>query len=362
MKAWHEGDTPGMDESLTRELKEAEAAIADTERRLGPDSPELADLLQKYAALLRKTERRALDAVNVEARAKAIRAKMYAEEERVHGTTTVTVVKPKERERAALGMYLGLAGVAVAVASLFINHAFLKILLPLAVVLAIADVVITRGGLWRIVMVIVFAGSAWCADQSLPDLMLVNSPPIDRFNYASEHPDIVSEAHKLDKPSQVFGYQISLPAEYKQSADNSYDWGRAIIWQSPPHPDQQPSQLSLLLVKLPEDLLKRRGNYSVLKAARDVALPRVCEAFNLSDCAPEMPQIVELNGMEFARIDFKAKSPYADVEGLAYVSTNPRNLVVLAAYDEVAFATETLATDNASVYTFVRQQRSAGEI
>src|SRR6185437_3439765 len=163
-----------MDARLVAELKEAEAAVAEAEKKLGPDHPELADKLQRYANLLRQTETRKLDAVNVEARARAIRAKLYAEDEKAHGSTT-TSAKPKttdsKAEPPALGMYLGIAGIFLALAALFVNQSLIKILLPAAIVLGLADVAITRSGFWRMALIVVFSLACWVSNESLPGSM-----------------------------------------------------------------------------------------------------------------------------------------------------------------------------------------------
>ena len=59
---------------MPNDLIAVERALAIRKKALGPDHPNVAKVLENYAALLRKTGRGA-EAENMEAHAKAIRAK-----------------------------------------------------------------------------------------------------------------------------------------------------------------------------------------------------------------------------------------------------------------------------------------------
>ncbi len=63
-----------MSRSVVIYSSQAAIALANREKALGPEHPDVAQGLENYAALLRKTGRSA-EASKMEARAKAIRAK-----------------------------------------------------------------------------------------------------------------------------------------------------------------------------------------------------------------------------------------------------------------------------------------------
>lgn len=64
-----------IDEKVARLIEETEKSLRSMEQTLGPEHPVVGKLLDSYAKILRQNNVRLLDAVNMEARAKAIRAK-----------------------------------------------------------------------------------------------------------------------------------------------------------------------------------------------------------------------------------------------------------------------------------------------
>jgi hypothetical protein len=341
-----------MDKSLADELKEAEAAVAEAEKKLGPDHPDLADKLQRYAALLRQTEKRVLDAVNVEARARAIRAKMYAEDEKQHGsTTTMPAGKVKVTKTLPIGMYLGVGGIFIALASLVMNQHLLIVLLPIAILLAIVDVAINRTGFWRPALVLVFCGTAWLSNQSLPPNLMTEESPIARYNYANQDPELVENARNLDKPTPVLSYSICLPKGFAQVADTKEQWGRTLTFQGEAGQDLQGPKLSLMLMRLPEG--ESKGKASLLKTARDVALPQLGQALRVSDLIQENPVAIEINGLDYAKINFSGQSDQKLMRtGFAYVTIINKNVLVVSGDDQTTSAAESLPKLDASIYTF----------
>lgn len=74
-------EKPGsIDEKTSRLIEEMEKSLHKMEQSLGMDHPLVAKILDSYAQLLRKSNIRHLDALNMEARAKAIRAKQNQKE------------------------------------------------------------------------------------------------------------------------------------------------------------------------------------------------------------------------------------------------------------------------------------------
>ena len=341
-----------MDEKLASELKEAEAAVIETEKKLGPDHPDLADKLQRYANLLRQTEKRALDAVNVEARARAIRAKMYAADEQAHGTTTKLSKNKSIISNTAppVGMYFGLAGIAAALVSLVVTQTALVYLLVLAAVLAVADVVISRSGFWRIALVVVFGVASLLANQSLPTTILTEDTPLARYTYSTQDPELVSNVGELGKPQTVLSYSVCLPKGFTAVGDSKEDWGRVITFQPQETQSTNPSKFMLMLIKLPADT-KPSARVALLKIAADVAIPQVASVLSLSDVQQENPREVEINGLDYAKIGFSGTSSSGVRNGFAYVAENNKSLLVLAAGDSVTDAQETLPKMDASVYT-----------
>ncbi len=69
------GKAAKLDEKTTRLIEEMEKSLHTMEQNLGPDHIVVSKILDSYAKLLRQNNTRHLDALNMEARAKAIRAK-----------------------------------------------------------------------------------------------------------------------------------------------------------------------------------------------------------------------------------------------------------------------------------------------
>jgi hypothetical protein len=67
------GAPPRGDDAVSAQAREFEKGIRDCEAEHGPNHPDLADLLEEYAAFLRAKHMRALDAANLSARARVIR-------------------------------------------------------------------------------------------------------------------------------------------------------------------------------------------------------------------------------------------------------------------------------------------------
>ncbi|MBY0357860.1 MAG: hypothetical protein K2W82_07650 [Candidatus Obscuribacterales bacterium] len=78
------------DDIFAAELAEAEAKLAQTEETLGKDDIKVSYCLDKVAEMLRSKKIRTLDAANMEARAKAIRAKHH------QGTKAATTEKQQQ--------------------------------------------------------------------------------------------------------------------------------------------------------------------------------------------------------------------------------------------------------------------------
>ncbi len=70
-----ENEKVQVDEKTAKMLEEMDKSLKNMEQTLGMDHPVIAKLLDSYAKLLRQNNIRHLDALNMEARAKAIRAK-----------------------------------------------------------------------------------------------------------------------------------------------------------------------------------------------------------------------------------------------------------------------------------------------
>ncbi len=69
------GKAPQVDEKTAHLIEEMEKSLHNMEKSLGPDHMVVSKILDSYAKLLRQNNLRHLDALNMEARAKAIRAK-----------------------------------------------------------------------------------------------------------------------------------------------------------------------------------------------------------------------------------------------------------------------------------------------
>lgn len=70
-----ENEKVQIDEKTAKMIEEMDKSLKNMEQSLGMDHPVIAKLLDSYATLLRQNKIRPVDALNMEARAKAIRAK-----------------------------------------------------------------------------------------------------------------------------------------------------------------------------------------------------------------------------------------------------------------------------------------------
>jgi hypothetical protein len=77
-----ENDKVKLDEKTARNIEEMEKSLRNLEQAMGPDHMVVAKILDSYAKLLRQNNIRHLDALNMEARAKHIRAKNNQQEEK----------------------------------------------------------------------------------------------------------------------------------------------------------------------------------------------------------------------------------------------------------------------------------------
>lgn len=77
-----DNDKVKIDEKTARIIEEMDKSLRNMEQAMGPDHPVVAKILDSYAKLLRQNNIRHLDAVNMEARAKHIRAKHNQQEEK----------------------------------------------------------------------------------------------------------------------------------------------------------------------------------------------------------------------------------------------------------------------------------------
>jgi hypothetical protein len=348
-----------MDDNLAQQIKEAEAAVIVTEKSHGPDAPELADKLHHYAVLLRQTEKRALDAVNVEARARAIRAKMYAEEERLKGTSgTLPGSKKKSTQPPAWSMYIGIAAVFVSLFSLFAPQYLLLWLVGIALMLGVADLLLSSGVYWRIALTVVFTLSAWYSNQVLPENLLTDQSPIERFNYATRNPEVVANSHKLGKPIKVLSYSICLPEGFVAQGDDKQDWGRMVSWLGGDGASPTGPQMSLILMKVPDSDGKKTSNISLLKTARDVAMPQLATILNLQDFKSVTPEEVDINGTEFAKVTFTGQIGDQDRNGFAYTAINGRILIMVVGHDSATVPDEALKEMDASVFSFQKRKNS----
>lgn len=75
-----DGEKKSIDPKLALIIQQTEESIGKMEKSLGPDHIVVAQMLDTYAKLLRQHNYRVIDAVNLEARAKKIRAKHNQEE------------------------------------------------------------------------------------------------------------------------------------------------------------------------------------------------------------------------------------------------------------------------------------------
>lgn len=341
-----------MDNTLPQQLKEAELAVAEAEKQFGPDTLELADRLLKYAALLRQTERRKLDAVNVEARARAIRAKHFQAEEAQEKITATIMIKPQENTGSP-GMYLGLGGLVVAMCTLVLNQGLFPVLAILAIALVIGDLVTTRGaGWWRALLALVFVGTAFACTQSLPPDMLTDATPLERFTYASENPTLVSAVKGLDKPTHALGYQLALPHHYAPLDPQQREWGKMMAWASEPRSDGTNTQFYLMQIK-PEDA-KKLARTAPMRAASEIAMPIITGELQLQAVEQDPIRMEEMNGFEFAKCEFRGSTDDRRRSGFAYVAKQPGSLIALVAIDSSSNPDESLQSLEGTVSTFSR--------
>lgn len=365
-----------MNEKLAAELKEAEAAVAKAEKELGANHPELAEKLQRYANLLRRTEKRALDAVNVEARARAIRAKILAEDEAAHGTKpSSSVAKPgaargKRGKSVAWGMYFGFVAIFLALSALVVKQTLLPALIVAAVLLCATDAILSKSGYWRVAVVLTFALASWWCNASVPSTMLVDESPINRFNYASEFPDLVANINKLGKPVNVFNYKICLPDGYDAVGDETKDWGRVLTYSANTASTANTANagqgqtgsadIHFIVMKLPEIAgHKTSGRSSLLKLARDFVVPHLVDLGSWQNVRQDPPRFLEINGMNFVKINFYATTIKGPSSGFAYVAALRRTLLVISCDDLNANTDDVMPLADAAVYTMKRV--SSGE-
>ena len=90
-------ESHSVDEKTTRLINEMEKSLHNTENSLGMDHPLVSKILDSYAALLRQKNMRHLDALNMEARAKAIRARHLQKEAEKQAIGLETSHEPTNR-------------------------------------------------------------------------------------------------------------------------------------------------------------------------------------------------------------------------------------------------------------------------
>jgi hypothetical protein len=342
-----------MDKSVLKQLKEAENAVADAETRYGPDHLELAEALMRYAHLL-EAEGRKLDAVNVEARAKSIRAKIYAQEaEREAQKVSTVVIKPKQATPVGPGVYMGLFGMVLGVMTLFVSLVHFMWLSSLSVILVVADLVLTRGGgWWRALIAAVCCSSAYACIQSVPPNMLTDATPMERFNYLSENPALVQNVRLLGEPTTVAGYKVALPEDFSNLTERRIDQGEVYAWQTPTREDGTQGVFEMILLKGSE-LSPKFAKLSLARAAKEFAMPKVTADLNLTDVTIGKPQTEELNGLYYTRIEFQGRESERRKAGVAYIAKDRGNLLVLVASDFIEQSAQTMPQMEAIVYTFV---------
>lgn len=351
-----------MDQNLAKQLREAERDIAQTERTLGKDHPELADKLTRYAGMLREAGR-SLDAVNVEARGRAIRARIYAAEAEAQQTGPMpTQVMPKQQSGSPW-MYAGFIAVFASMGSLFVDQNFFKFIAPVALLFAVTDLVLSRSW-WRALLTVLFLGCAGFSMQSLPDFMMVNSSPLERYNFASQNPELVSKVKALGRPKRIWTYEMGLSDKFMQEeVGEKEDWGRALTFHAEAHPDQTSPRLLMLSLKVPSEILKNFRTYPLLKLATDVALPQIRGLTGIEDLTVETPSFEDVNGFQFVRMPFTGH--FGDnvqmAKGVAYVAKDKRSLVVVTAFDTAGYADELIDEIDTSMYTFRRQGKADAE-
>ena len=351
------------DEKLIQQLHEAEMALAEAEKAYGPDHAEVADKLLKYATLLRQTQKRTLDAVNIEARARAIRARIFAAEAGTQNAAPAVVVIRPQSNAPDPAMYLGLGGMLAALVALFISAKYFFVLAGLAVMLIIADVVLSKGKWWRALLTLLFMLTGWYSMQSLPSTMLPNASPIDRLNFANENAELVSKVRHLGKPTQALIYNLCLPEGFQLDEDTKKDWGHLVSWKGPARQDGgEPAKLVLMVVNPPNDVKKQFRSYSVTKGAKELVLPLIYDMFQVSETKQDNPQLEFVNGMNFVRIGVTAKpsdGPDVQKRAFVYATKESNRIVALVGFDSMPWAADSLEPMEASVLTLTQQGRES---
>jgi hypothetical protein len=342
---------------LQTQLREAEKALQAAESQLGAEHPDLVDKLTRYASLLRQCDR-ALDAVNVEARAKAIRAKLY--EKQAAGQVTGEVKKPVQAAHRKIGpgTFLGAAAVLVALSTLFNSVQVFGYLAPIAVILAVFDLIVSRGQWWRAACCALLLGWSVWGLNTLPPEMLTDATPLDRLNYEVNNPDLVVRIRQLGKDTNVLAYRLRLPNGFSDVTDTKMDWGRVFSWAGPARGggDQMHAQFSVMAVTVPDDIRSKLTNYPLLKLANQQVMPKILEPLNLSDSHSDTGQVVEINGYDFAEITFSGNTDnHGTIRGFVFVAKDKRTLAVVSGYDSVPFADDSIPMMKASAYTFRKQ-------
>jgi cytoskeletal protein RodZ len=90
-------EKPDDELKASRLIEEMEKSLHNLEKSLGMDHPAVAKVLDSYARLLRQNKIRHLDAVNMEARARAIRAKQNQKEAEAQSRGLETAVQEQSR-------------------------------------------------------------------------------------------------------------------------------------------------------------------------------------------------------------------------------------------------------------------------
>lgn len=101
-----ENERKELDAKTVLLIEQTDESLRKMEKTLGPDHPVVGKLLDTYARLLRQNNHRVLDAINMEARAKAIRAKHNQEEADAQAKVFSGVAdaqKPKPRSPLSAG-------------------------------------------------------------------------------------------------------------------------------------------------------------------------------------------------------------------------------------------------------------------
>ena len=346
-----------MNQEIEQQLHLAESDIAASELRYGPNHPELAEKLSKYAALLRQTEKRALDAVNVEARAKAIRAKLYAAEAAAQDAR-VKVIKPPKQTTNPL-TYIGIGAMCVAFSTLFIDQTFFGLFAICAVFLVLVDLALSRNSaIFRGCIAIGVLACTWWSIQSLPAVMLVDTTPMERLNYASEHPDMVATVRKMGAPKPVMAYRLCLPSGLEQVSDDNAgkrEWGRLLTWKSAPQAETKTRIFQMAAMTVP-DKNRKFPNFALGKLTRQVVMPRMAEQLGWDEVKQNSPVFEEINGFDFVKVEFSGRDHENGQEmfGFVYVMKDRRGLLVISGTDNGP-GFDSLEPMEASAYTIGKQ-------